>query len=152
TEPIRGPVALANLPTVKVALLLPLSGESLALGNAMLDAGTLALYDKYLATPQDQIRANVVLIPKDTGNSPDVAAQVAAQVMNQGANFIVGPLFSNAVPGVAKVAKGGNVNLVTLSNNQAVAGDNTYIFGFLPEQQVERIAEYAILQKIDTFG
>ena len=60
----------ANTPSVKVALLLPLSGESSAVGNAMMDAALMALSDSYLTVPSSQIRAQVVLIPKDTGNSP----------------------------------------------------------------------------------
>src|SRR5882757_6603266 len=56
---------------VKVALLVPLSGESSALGNAMVDAATLALFDKYNTMRRDEITTRLVIIPKDTGATPE---------------------------------------------------------------------------------
>jgi branched-chain amino acid transport system substrate-binding protein len=138
----------ANVPTVKVALLVPLSGDSATIGNSMLDAATMALSDSYLTVPTDQIHAQVILLPKDTGNIPADSAKSVQQAIDQGANFIVGPLFSQSVSVVAPIAKAHNINLLTFSNNQAVAGNGSYLFGFLPEQQVSRMAEYAYLHNL----
>jgi ABC-type branched-subunit amino acid transport system substrate-binding protein len=138
----------ANTPSVKVALLLPLSGESSAVGNAMMDAALMALSDSYLTVPSSQIRAQVVLIPKDTGNSPAETEQAAKQAIEQGAQFIIGPLFSQSVPGVSNQAKARNISVLSFSNNKTVAAPNTYVFGFLPEQQIARVAEYAYMQGI----
>ncbi len=55
-----------NTPVIKVAFLVPLSGESAAVGNAMFDAATLALHDSYLAVPSEQIKTQIILMPKDT--------------------------------------------------------------------------------------
>lgn len=150
-----------NTPSVKVALLLPLSGESQQVGKAMLDAALMALSDSYLTVPTGQILSQVVLIPKDTGNSPSETEAAARTAIEQGAKFIIGPLFSQTVPGVSAIAKEHNVPVLTFSNNISVASGDTYVFGFLPEQQVERIAEYAYLQNMpyiavmapnDTYG
>lgn len=130
---------------IKVALLLPLSGDSANIGNSMLDAASLALYDSYLAVPPEQIKTQVVLIPKDTGNTPAEAAVAAQQAIAQGASLIIGPMFSQSVTAVAPIAKAHNINMITFSNNKAVAGDGVYVFGFLPELQVKRTAEYAFL-------
>src|SRR4051812_37364232 len=65
-EPQKGAIP-ANAQTIKVALLLPLSGDSVAVGNAMMDAATMAISDSYLTVPSDQIRSQIVLVPKDTG-------------------------------------------------------------------------------------
>lgn len=151
----------ANTPSVKVALLLPLSGESRQVGNAMMDAALMALSDSYLTVPSGQILSQVVLIPKDTGNSPAETEAAALEAINQGAQFIIGPLFSQTVPGVAAIAKEHHIGVLSFSNNKSVASGNTYVFGFLPEQQIERIAEYAYLQNLpyvalmapnDTYG
>lgn len=133
-------------PTVKVAFLVPLSGDSASVGQAMLDAATIALYDNYLSVPSEQIRAQVVLVPKDSGNTAADAARAAQQAIEQGATFIVGPLFSQAVTAVAPIARAKNVKILTFSNNKAVAGGGVYVFGFLPEQQVLRMAEFAFLR------
>jgi branched-chain amino acid transport system substrate-binding protein len=144
----RGAIA-PNTPSVKVALLVPLSGDSVAVGNAMMDAALMALNDSYLTVPSGQIRSQVILIPKDTGAST-VETELAAQTaIEQGAQFIIGPLFSQSVRGVAGRAQPHNVNVLSFSNNKAVAGNGAYVFGFLPEQQVERIAEYAYLNRLE---
>lgn len=133
---------------IKVALLLPLSGDSVAVGNAMMDAATMAISDSYLAIPSDQIRSQIVLVPKDTGNTPADAGKAVEEALNQGATFVVGPLFSQSVNIAAPIARARNVNMLTFSNNRAVAGNGVYLFGFLPEEQVVRIAEYAYLHNL----
>lgn len=132
-------------PAVKVALLLPLSGDSATVGTAMLDAATMAVSDSYLTAAPDQIRSQIVLLPKDTGNTPAESARVVQQAIDQGASFIVGPLFSQSVSVVAPIAAEHNISMLTFSNNKAVAKAGVYTFGFLPEQQVMRMAEYAYL-------
>jgi len=130
---------------LKVALLVPLSGESVAVGNAMMDAATMAIYDSYVGTPSSEIQSKIILLPKDTGNTPADSVRAAKQAIDQGAKFIIGPLFSQSVTAIAPMAKEAGVTMLTFSNNKAVAEPNVYTFGFMPEQQVERIAEYAYL-------
>lgn len=130
---------------VKVALLLPLSGDSVAVGNAMLDAATMAISDSYLTVPSDQIHSQVVLIPKDTGNIPADSGIAVQQAIDQGATFVIGPLFSQSVNVAAPITRAHNITMLTFSNNRAVAGNGVYLFGFLPEEQVNRMAEYAYL-------
>lgn len=136
-----------STPSIKIALLVPLSGESASIGNAMFDAATLALYDSYLAVPSDQIHAQLVIIPKDTGVTTAETTKIAQQAIEQGATFIIGPLFSQSVTAIKPILKEKNITMLSFSNNKAVADSSSYTFGFLPEQQVERIAEYAYLNK-----
>lgn len=136
-------------PALKVALLVPLSGDSMSVGNAMLDAATMALSDSYLTMPSDQIHSQVILMPKDTGNTPADSARAVKQALDQGASFVVGPLFSQSVRVVAPILKERNVHMLTFSNNRAVAGNGVYLFGFLPEEQVVRVAEYAYLHHLE---
>ncbi len=138
----------AEAPVVKVALLVPLSGESMAVGTAMLDAATMALHHAYGNTPSDAIKRRVIILPKDTGNTAADSARAARQAIEQGATIIVGPLFSQSVSAIAPMAKEAGITMITFSNNQAVASDGIYTFGFLPEQQVERMAEYLFLKNI----
>lgn len=144
TEPPKGSIP-ANAPIIKVGLLLPLSGESANVGNAMLDAATMALSDSYLATPAERIRARIVLIPKDTGNTPASSAVAAQQAIDEGVKFIIGPLFSQSVTSIMPLVSKHNIPVLSFSNNKAIAGNGAFAFGFLPEQQVDRISEYAYL-------
>ncbi|MEZ5692218.1 MAG: penicillin-binding protein activator [Rickettsiales bacterium] len=135
-----------DIPTVKIALLVPLTGKSAAVGESMLDAATLAVYDSYLATPANNIKAKIVILPKDTGNSTSETINSANEAIEQGAKFIIGPLFSQSVTAIKPIAKEKNIPILSFSNNKSVASEDVYTFGFLPEQQIERIAEYSYLQ------
>lgn len=136
----------SNATKFKVALLVPLSGDSAQIGNSMLDAASLALYDTYLMANPDQIKTQIVLMPKDTGNTPAETAKAAKLAIEQGAQLVIGPLFSQSVTAVKPLAKERGLKMLTFSNNRAIAGDGVYVFGFMPEQQVERMAEFAFLQ------
>lgn len=136
-----------NVPSMKVALLVPLSGESASIGNTMFDAASMALYDSYVAVPSDKIKTQLVLIPKDTGVTATETAQMAQQAVEQGASFVIGPLFSQSVTSVKPVLADKKITMLSFSNNKSVAAPNVYTFGVLPEQQVERIAEHAYLSK-----
>ncbi len=146
------PAIPANVPTVKIALLLPLSGDGQALGSTLMDAAQLALYDSYVSLPPDQVKAKIVLIPKDTGSSPTIAAEVAKQALDQGAELIIGPLYSQSVSAVAPVAQARRVTVIALSNNRAVAGNGVFVYGFLPEEQVKRVADYAAGRQIMSYA
>lgn len=143
----KGTIA-PGTPTIKVGLLLPLSGDSASVGAAMLDAATLALYDAYLATPAERIRAQIILMPKDSGSTPAEAARAAGQVIDQGAAFIVGPVFSQSLAAVAPLARERGISVLSFSNNKAAAAPGVFVFGVLPEQQVQRVADYAFLSRV----
>ncbi len=145
--PSRG-VITPGTPAIKVALLVPLSGDSLSVGNAMMDAANMALYDSYLSVPSNEIRSQIILLPKDTGSTAADAPRVAKQAIDQGATFIIGPLFSQSVMQVQPITQAAGVPMLTFSNTREIAKPDTFIFGFLPEQQVQRVADYAFLQNL----
>lgn len=77
--------AFQHKPSVKVGVLLPLSGESQKLGQSLLDAAQLALYDTYVGLSVEEVAATVTLIPRDTQASPTVALASAKELISQGA-------------------------------------------------------------------
>jgi len=143
-----GESAILNVPVVKVGLLIPMSGESVALGKSLLDAAILAVYDKYSTLAVPETTAKVVLLPKDTGDNIEGAEKAAQDVIQEGAQIILGPVFSKQVSVVSSSARHKNIPVITFSNNTAVAGDGVYLFGFIPEQQVIRIVQYSLSHNI----
>ncbi len=143
--------AMANTPpaaapgaTIKVALLLPLSGENKKLGQSMLKAAQMALFD---------IGYNgIELLPKDTKGTPDGAQNAAQQALDSGAQLILGPVFSPEVRAAKNVTQRAGVNMISFSTDWSLAGSNTYVMGFLPFDQVERIATYAQRQGMQHIG
>lgn len=126
---------------IKIAILLPLSGATKAMAKDMLDAAMLAVYD---STSRFEGGYTLTLLPKDTADSPSVAANVANQAIKEGASIIIGPLYSQSVDTVKNIA--GKTPIIALSNNVEVKGDHCFIFGLTPENEAERIAEFGLKQ------
>ena len=114
----------------KVALLVPLSGANAELGQAILDAAQLALFE----TPGDRL----TLVPRDTGGNADGAAKAARAVIDDGAKLILGPLLAAEVEAVKPLARDAHLNVIAFSTVTGLAGGNTYLMGFLPRQEVVR--------------
>lgn len=128
------PQATAGTP-VKVGILLPLSGQNKALGEAMLNAAQMALFDIG--------STNFELIPRDTKNSSADAVQAAQSAVQAGAQLILGPVFAHDVRAVKSVVRSAGINMITFSTDWTLADGQTFVMGFLPFDQVERIARYA---------
>jgi ABC-type branched-subunit amino acid transport system substrate-binding protein len=129
---------------IVVALLLPLSGPSATLGQAMLDAAEMALYD--LADEQ------LELLTRDTKGTPDGASTAAQQALGQGAQIILGPLLASEVGAVKPLAESAHVPVVAFSTDATLAGEGTYLMGFLPSEEVARVTAYAHAQGRDRFA
>lgn len=120
---------------IRVGLLLPLTGDAAAVGADMLDAAQLALFD---VGDND-----LVLLPRDTSNTTEAAMAAARDALANGAQLLIGPLFSSATVAVAPLAAERNVRVLSFSNDAAAAGKGAYVMGFRPEEQVERVVEFA---------
>jgi branched-chain amino acid transport system substrate-binding protein len=120
---------------VKVAVLLPLSGANAELGKAMLEAAQMALF----TTGNDRL----TLVPRDTTGTPDGAAGAARAALADGAQLILGPLLAAEVDAVKPVAGEAKINVIAFSTATQLAGDNVFLMGFLPRQEVVREAAFA---------
>ncbi len=130
--------------TVRVGLLLPLSGRHARVGQALLNAAQLALFD----IADDKFS----LIVRDTGGTEEGAVAAARSALDEGARLILGPLFSTSVPLVALEASRFGVTVITFSNNREVAGGNVFIMGLTPSTQVDRIINYASRQGLRRYA
>lgn len=120
--------------TVRAALLLPLSGPQAAVGRAMLDAATLALF---------QHNAPLVLLPKDTRGTPAGAAEAARAALAEGAGLILGPLFAAETEAVGPIARQAGVNVLAFTTDASAARDNVFVLGQLPGPAVRRVVAAA---------
>ena len=136
-----GVAAPAELPSVKVGILVPLSGPQAELGEAMLNAAQLALFDVNAS--------NITIVPRDTTQG---AAKAANEVLAEGAQIILGPLFAQDVKAVSPIARVRNVPVIAFSTDWSAASENTYIMGFLPFGQVSRVVDYAAKHGAKSFG
>jgi ABC-type branched-subunit amino acid transport system substrate-binding protein len=130
--------------TPRVALLLPLTGSYASLGTAMLQAAEMAFFD---IADQD-----FVLLPRDTGGTPEGAARAAEEALADGAALILGPLFSASVGAVAPIARSRGVNVISFSTNPHIAGGGVFVMGFLSRDQIDRVVQHSLISGLWRFG
>ncbi|MBN9062965.1 MAG: ethanolamine utilization protein EutM [Rhizobiales bacterium 65-9] len=128
---------------VKVGLILPLTGGG-ATGTALKNAAELSLAQ--FENP------NVQLIVKDDRASPEGARVAAQEAINEGAEILLGPLFAANVQAAAQVARAAGRPIIAFSSDSTVASRGVYLLSFLPENEVERIVEYAYSQGKRSFA
>ncbi len=112
----------------KSALLLPLSGASAPLGQRLQIAATLG--------GGPGIGIDII----DSGSTPETAVAAAKRAVDGGARMIVGPVFSAQAQAVADAVR---VPVVTLSNDESLAGGGTYVLGVTPTQSTRAILSIA---------
>jgi len=138
TSIIGAPQGVPAGQTVKVAVLLPLTGNASAqqVAKAMKQAGELALFDFD--------KPNVQLVPKDTHGTPDGARQAAQEAVKEGSELIVGPLFASEVSSVAPIAQAAHIPVIAFSSDRNVAGNGVYLLSFVAGSDVPRMIAYAV--------
>ena len=120
--------------TMRIALLIPKSGDNAVLGNEIQRGAELALFSL-------RNSAIELLVFDTVEKGADVAAREAVVAES---DIIVGPLFSDAVVPARQVAATHGVPMLALSNNTAIAGRGSWLFGYLPEQQVDILLGHAL--------
>lgn len=144
TPPETGPVGPA-LPSDtdrhRIALLVPMSGANAGVGEAIANAANLAVMD----TGGKTLRVT-------TYDTAPGAAAAARQAIADGNRLILGPLLAEDVKVVAPLGRAARVPLISFSNDTSVAGNGTYIMGFVPTQSVDRVVRYARSRGMVTFA
>lgn len=118
---------------VPVALLVPRgdSGGGGVIGRSMENAARLA----------DTTRLDLRIY--DTGGTPTGASAAATQALSEGAQIVLGPLFTQSTTAVTAATAGQNVNVLSFSNNEAVAGGNVFVLGQTFSDIAGRLTAYA---------
>ncbi|TFZ58884.1 penicillin-binding protein activator [Methylorubrum sp. Q1] len=121
--------------TVKVALIVPLSGQGAAVGAALRNAAELA-YDDFQ-------KPNLQILVKDDRGTPEGAREATQAAFAEGAEMVLGPLFAASVQAAGGVARGAGKPVIAFSTDAAVAARGIYLISFLPQSEVDRIVDEA---------
>ena len=138
------PIGALPADTVRVAFLVPLTGSNARVGQDLLDAAQLALFESG--------NRQLAILPFDTRGTAEGAARAASRAVEAQARLIIGPLLAASVEAVAPIAREARINVVAFSNSSAVAGDGVYILGHVPGQQTEQLIDYAYSQGLIRFA
>jgi len=84
-----------------------------------------------------------VLEVKDTGGSPDGAAQAAGEAIASGAKLILGPVTSAETARVGTIARQSGIPVLAFTNDQTQSQPGVWTLGITPGQQVRRLLGYA---------
>ena len=140
-DPAYTPPHLRGRPITRVAVLLPFSARASAARNEaqnILRAAELALFER--------AGEDVVLLPRDTGGTASGAREAARSAISDGADLILGPLFSAAAAAAGEAAAEAGVPVIAFSTDETVAGDGVYLLSFPPGEEVRRVTEYVLGQ------
>jgi len=132
--------------SVRVALLVPRSatGNAGNIGQAFRNAADLAM--------RDFPDAGIQLVVYDTGGTPAGALAAANRALAEGAEMILGPVFSSAVGAVAAPARQAGAPVVAFTTDVSVAGRGVYLISFLPDNDIERAITYAAANGRNSFA
>ncbi len=124
---------------VPVALLIPSSAEATApIAASLENAARLAVADL------DKIKIDLRVY--DTAGNADIAARPAQIAVKEGAKIIVGPLYGGAANAAGLAVADKKVNILSFSNNNAIAGGNVFVLGKTFDNTAKRIVEFAASQ------
>ena len=149
-----GPSAVSGQPTgqvlgtgsVRVAMLLPLTatGNAGTTGQAFRNATDLALRD----FPQ----AGIQVVVYDTSGTAEGARAAASAALREGAELILGPLFSSSVKAMSSQARRAGVPVVAFSSDPSAASPGVYLLSFTPGNDIRRIVSYSAAQGRRSFA
>ena len=129
---------------VRVAVLLPLSGESAPTGQALFDAMSMALFDAF----DPRLR----LLPFDTLGTASGAATAAREAIKSDPEIVIGPLFAESIAAAAPIVKSAKLKLIGFSNDRSVASNDVLLLSFLPEDEIRRVVSFAAASGTSKFA
>lgn len=94
----------------------------------------------------------LVLRGYDTGGTPEKARLAAQQALADGAQLIIGPLFSTSASAVAPLAQSAGVPVIAFTTDRGVLRRGLYTVGYLPDTEVDRMLSYAAQRGIRKIG
>jgi ABC-type branched-subunit amino acid transport system substrate-binding protein len=138
--PAGGPApSRGNGGAVQVALLIPSgSGQTQdeVFGTNLENAARLAV--------QDLSGVSIDLRVYRTGANPAQAATLARQAVDEGAQIILGPFYSEEANSAGVAVANSGVNVLAFSNNTGIAGGNVFVLGQTFDNTARRLASHAV--------
>ncbi len=120
---------------IRIGFLVPLSGPDGPIGQAMLNAATLALFDSH--------DKRLVLLPHDTQGTAEGATEAMTSLVAQQPDLILGPLFSHSIAAIKPLAQNAGINVIGFSSDHTVAGNGVFLMNFRLEEQIRRVMRYS---------
>lgn len=129
---------------LKVALFVPLSGPAQIVGESILNAAELSLFQNK--------KNNIVMMIYDTKGTTFGAVEAMNQAVKDGINVIIGPLLYSETKAISEIAIKNNIIVFSLSNEEKLKNiDNIFVAGSIPEQEIELLTSTLINNEMTNF-
>lgn len=121
--------------SLKVGVLLPLSGSAKSIGQGMQNAMFMAL---------DDLQNDKLLLSfYDTKSTEEGAVEAIKKASEDEVKLILGPLISKSVEAISPIALSENIPVVSFTTSPQVLQRGIYSIGLLNGEQIERAVSYA---------
>ena len=138
---------------VQLGILLPTEAESVELTQALFNGIRLAV-EEHNSTGGGQMPVRMIF--RDSGNRTDVAADATEELVAEGVDIIIGPLYSEEAKAAAGVAQLNGVPMIApLATDEEVSRNRSYIFQANPtiNMRGRLMARFAMRsQRLNEFG
>lgn len=124
---------------VVVALMVPLAS-----GNAVTEQLAQNMVNAARMAARDISGANIDLRVYETGGNAELATAAATRAVADGAQIMVGPLYSTSTAAIAPIAAQAGINILSFSNTTSVAGGNVFIMGTTFDTVANRLVRHSI--------
>ena len=127
----------------RIGLLVPLTGQFSYLGDTISGGSELAFFK--MQNP------NIELLYFDTAGG-DKVIEAANSAISNDVDVIIGPLFSDSVKAIKPLFNELDIPILSFSNNIDVAEEGVWVLGYLPEQQIDQLVDFAVARGKQNFG
>ncbi|MDR1495066.1 MAG: penicillin-binding protein activator, partial [Rickettsiales bacterium] len=122
---------------LRVALLIPLSGPVKAVGEDMVNAAQLSLFENS--------KKEVLLRPYDTKGTTFGAVEAINKALKDGVDVVIGPVFKAETKAIQKIAEKNGLLIFSLSSEQDLANSkNIFVTGPIVEQEIQLLVSYMV--------
>jgi hypothetical protein len=123
--------SLKDNKTLKIGVLLPLSGKYKDIGESFLNAIELALYDV--------ANNHIKIYPKNGKGTPLDTYKSAKEFEEEGIEIVIGPIFYENLERLNEID---NITFISLTNNSNKTSNNIISFGININSQINTIKKY----------
>ena len=130
--------ASASEGSIKIGLLVPITGENKNLGKLIIKSTRMAL--------QDIDNDNIEIYPKDTGSSTEQTLQSALQLKDLGIKIVIGPIFYKNLTYLNDVQ---DIIFLSLTNKTEKLPNNVISSGVNATSQLKTIKKFIEINEIE---
>ncbi|MDR2778287.1 MAG: penicillin-binding protein activator [Rickettsiales bacterium] len=124
-----------------VALLVPMSGPIKLVGESIINAAQLSLFENN--------KNNISLRFYDTKGTTFGAVEAINRAIEDGIDTVIGPLFKAETKAIQKIARKNKILLFSLSSEQDLLNSsNVFVTGSIVEQEIQTLISYLVTKGI----